>query len=347
MKRCALCKFNPADKTGSHIVPHFLLKQIDNAEGETGRDKELGFVIEPFDTKSYIGRSTSPEKLEKTFGELSDEEIELKKERPLVVDHIFCSTCESRLAKIESLYAETLKKSDTKQYDSGIESEFGLLFWISVLWRMSINGKSGNRLRRSEEELIRKNLNRLLPESADSFELKKIQDAKELSVISYKLMRCPAYSEDSSTFLLFHPEFDTPYSLLIGEYILFISPQNNYDQYLTKDLFGLKNEVVKAHTNSIGGNENIIPITKDIMTSVISGVIDKIKEIRLDNLNEFFDTIHVAMGGEGKTMPIELKNEIMKEITSEEKKLGRKHTLEDIRDSTFEVLKKYGPENEV
>lgn len=234
MKRCALCKFNPADKTGSHIVPHFLLKQIDNAEGETGRDRELGFVIEPFDTKSYIGRSTNPEKIEKTFGELSDEEIEQKKERPLVVDHIFCSSCESRLAKIESLYAETLKKSDTKQYDSGIESELGLLFWISVLWRMSINRKSGKRLRRSEEELIRRNLNRFLPETADSFDVTKIKEANELSGLSYKLMRSPAYSEDSSTFLLFHPEFNTPYSLLIGEYILFISPYNNYDQYLQK-----------------------------------------------------------------------------------------------------------------
>lgn len=83
------------------------------------------------------------------------------------------------------------------------------------------------------------------------------------------------------------------------------------------------------------------------MTTIISGVINKIKEIRLDNLNEFFDTIHVAIGGEGETMPIELKVEIMKEITSEEKKLGRKHTLEDIRDSTYKVLKKYGPEDDI
>jgi len=59
----------------------------------------------------------------------------------------------------------------------------------------------------------------------------------------------------------------------------------------------------------------------------------------IDSLKSICSTY--GLGGEGETMPIALKDEIMKEITSEEKTLGRKHTLEDIRDSTFSVLKKY------
>ncbi len=45
MRNCLLCYENPADKTGSHIVPHFLVKRIDNEPGQSGRDKEMGFVI--------------------------------------------------------------------------------------------------------------------------------------------------------------------------------------------------------------------------------------------------------------------------------------------------------------
>lgn len=34
MEKCNLCKENDADKKGSHIVPHFLLKRIENIEGK-------------------------------------------------------------------------------------------------------------------------------------------------------------------------------------------------------------------------------------------------------------------------------------------------------------------------
>jgi hypothetical protein len=35
----------PATKTGSHIIPHFLVKQFTNEEGFTERDKEIAFVL--------------------------------------------------------------------------------------------------------------------------------------------------------------------------------------------------------------------------------------------------------------------------------------------------------------
>jgi len=45
MDNCKLCKNKPADKKGSHIVPHFLLKRIENEEGKSERDYEIGFSI--------------------------------------------------------------------------------------------------------------------------------------------------------------------------------------------------------------------------------------------------------------------------------------------------------------
>jgi hypothetical protein len=49
------------------------------------------------------------------------------------------------------------------------------------------------------------------------------------------------------------------------------------------------------------------------------------------------------MGGKGKIMPEEIRKEIMEELTTEEKKLGRKYNITDLRNSTMKVMKKYAP----
>ena len=162
MSTCRLCETREANKKGSHIVSHFLLKRIENVDGKPGRDYELGFAIGEFDTESYFGRAVSPEKLEETFGELTEDEIAGNK-HPLIVDHYFCSVCEERLSKIEGEYSKMLVTFDKeKEYASGASSSIGLLFWMSVFWRMSIHQHSGTYLSDEENELMRSFLDRFL-----------------------------------------------------------------------------------------------------------------------------------------------------------------------------------------
>jgi hypothetical protein len=73
--KCKLCQENEATQTGSHLIPSFLMKRIDNVAGSTKRDKELGFVVSNVDFKGYFGRDVSPEKLDDVFGEITDEDI--------------------------------------------------------------------------------------------------------------------------------------------------------------------------------------------------------------------------------------------------------------------------------
>ena len=75
MKKCKLCNINEADKTNSHIVPHFLIKRIINVDNSNGRDKELGFKIGLDDINSFFGKSVLPEKLEEVYGEVTDDLI--------------------------------------------------------------------------------------------------------------------------------------------------------------------------------------------------------------------------------------------------------------------------------
>lgn len=154
MNKCKLCDKNEADKKGSHIVPHFLLKRIENIEKKTGRDYELGFTIESLNSTSHFGRSVQPEKLEETYGELTDEDI-AKIKHPLVVDNIFCSECEDRFANIENIYSKTINTVEKNDYESGVSTSIGILFWASILWRMSINRKSGVKLNPQQNEELR------------------------------------------------------------------------------------------------------------------------------------------------------------------------------------------------
>lgn len=342
MEKCKLCREKPADKKGSHIVPHFLLKRIENVEGKTGRDYELGFYIEEFDTKSYFGRALQPDKLEDIYGTLSDEEIE-KNKHPLVVDNFFCTDCEKRLSVIESEYSKTLDTIGDGKYKSGVSSEIGLLFWMSVFWRMSINKRSGVKLTSGENETLRRILNRTLTQSIDSIDIKQMQSSKDLKKITYKLIRCPKFSDKNPTFLLFHPDFDKPYSLLIDEYIVFLSFKNNYDHYKTREFFGIKNEIFDLTTNCVGTDEELSTISVDTLKTVNDGIINKMKTLRMSHLDKFFNKLHVAAGGHGSVMPDEIRTQIMDELTSTEKRLGRKYTIQDLRDSTMKIMKNYAP----
>jgi hypothetical protein len=150
------------------------------------------------------------------------------------------------LAIIESEYSKTLETTSEAKYYSGIASEIGLLFWMSVIWRVSINKKSGNQLTKEENEIIRRILNRTLTNSIEKIDLKSMQESKDVKKIGYKLIRCSNYTKDSTSAMVFHPGFRKPYTLLIGEYILFLSLKNHFSQYLTENFFGLKDEIWEA-----------------------------------------------------------------------------------------------------
>jgi hypothetical protein len=337
---CKLCKKNKADKKGSHIVPHFLLKFIDNEPGSTKRDHELGFVIGEFDTKSYFGRSVQPEKLEEMYGELKEEEIANNKS-PLIVDNFFCTSCENRFSIIESKYAETLKVSSSNEYETGLTSEFGLLFWMSVIWRISISRKTGLRLTSGESEIVRRILDRTLSESLSSIDIKGMQEAKDTLRISYRLLRCPGYPAPNGMFLFVHPNFRNPYSLVIGEFIVLFSLKNNFTNYEheNKELYGLAEDIRSATTNKIKTKEKVRAIINDKMDSLNEGITHELANLRMKRTNSILDEFHVRAGGVGNTMPIEIKQKIHQEMADEEKKLGRKYTNEDLVKSAYKIMK--------
>ncbi|MCW3789363.1 hypothetical protein [Plebeiibacterium sediminum] len=272
-----LCKTKYADKTGSHMVPHFLLKRIENIKGKKGRGYELGFTIQESEIKFHFGQSVLPEKLEEVIGEITDKERE-ENRNPHIVDHIFCSDCEKRLAVVESAYAKTITKTGTEDYESGIISSLGMLFWASIVWRMSINGKSGVILKSDQNEKLRQILDCFLPDKIENLDENGIKENGLMNSMSYKLMRLTELNDEDAKFLLFHPDFYNPLCILIGEFLLCFSLENRYDDLNTKDLFGINKMVNDSSTNTVLGNEVIKPIDRTTSKMFESNVVTRIKK---------------------------------------------------------------------
>ena len=82
MRNCLLCNENPADKTGSHIVPHFLSKRVDNEVGSMERDKELGGILQQcihngFGLHEFKEQLTGPEYAGRFIKQLEQMNIEI------------------------------------------------------------------------------------------------------------------------------------------------------------------------------------------------------------------------------------------------------------------------------
>ncbi len=328
MNNCLLCNNNLADKKGSHIVPHFLSKRIDNEPGESGRDKELGFVITENSTASYFGRSVQPEKLEEIYGEVTDELIE-NNDIEGIVDNYFCTNCEKNLAVTESEYAKTFDSSTEvcQNYISINKPFIGFLFWTSIVWRLSIQKYSGFKLKSKDERklgrilkhYLKNDINQIIPDPKDS----------DLNNIGYKLLRAPNYSKEKSTWLHWSTKYERPYSLIIDEFSLFIYFKKSHLNGMIMDFHNSDSYKQKAEFNTPFKPESIYGLSDDNYNSINETILLFGAKKRINYLEKKLDILHQKIGGKGKHMHPILKNEILTRIANSKVELGNKNTTKN------------------
>lgn len=329
MNNCKICN-SIADKTGSHIIPHFLLKRIDSEH--KGRDKEMGFVISERNPSSYFGRSTSVETLKKIYGEISDERIS-NNSNPLVEDYIFCSRCEAELATLESNYSVSTSKNDQPigiNYSSGISSEQALLFWISIFFRLSISKNSGVKLLSEDEVTLRNILNKYFSKKEISSEIDKVK---------YKILRAQNVPEKASTLLHINPESQNPYLLVVDEFIVYLSLNTDVEN---KDFYGFKLPVEEAEQNdNAETDEKIFSISTEILLNLNGRFHTKAAASYRVNLFFECDQIFQKMNF-GDKMPDTMKEEIFKELTKDENFfLGDRFSIKHKSETIVKVLQQY------
>lgn len=220
--KCRLCKKNPADAIGSHLVPHMLIQTVFSYDNTKGRDKEVAesFNLSGGEYGSFFGRNVNDEVMSDINNRpVSDEEVEYEgsKHNLFTRDHVFCQDCEKRFSAVESFYSEVLN-GKARSYPPAIP----YLFWVSVFWRMSI-GNMGIKLHPKDEERLRRILDCTLSKDREKIQV----DPKSLGGCAYGIYHCEDIKDETTGIMGMH-RYTIPYKVLIGnDYINFFIKRND------------------------------------------------------------------------------------------------------------------------
>lgn len=339
MPTCALCLLKEADKKGSHLVPHFLMKTVDNIDDKIGRDLELGFEMGKGHVKGYFGGSVLPERLEPVFGEITEEDIQ-EARSSMIVDYLLCTNCENRLAKLESNYSNSLKTHSENPYISTEDSFHSLIFWLSIFWRLSVSEKKVFKLSEKHEQQLRL----LIDEGLDAADIDAYIAKAQSSItpIGYKVLRCVGYTAKNSAFVFLNNANDHPYCMLVGEFACFLfMDHKEVDKQLQKFL-GLETVALKVNLNTCFKGEEIFPLAGEIFSEACRQVVEIWKEDFLAEVSEMCDKVHMKFIGSGKMHPA-IKSRVIFAIANDENPLGRKYTIPAIVDAITKTLIMYEP----
>lgn len=139
--RCCLCRKLPANKTGSHMVPNFLAHPTFSWDGKGKRFREAlnhDFINAPEKNCQFYGREVPEWRFAKGEGKEQITEDDIKNNiNQLEFDNEFCARCENRFGVLESAYSPFYNGQQKK-----IHPRVAYLYWLSVLWRMSMGSMS-------------------------------------------------------------------------------------------------------------------------------------------------------------------------------------------------------------
>ncbi len=241
MNNCLLCQQHEADKTGSHIIPSFLMKRI-NGEGK--RDNEIGFEIKNGIVETYFGRDIYEDKRKA----ITDNEEKLySRENYDIKDHVFCKYCEKYFASLESKYAPSISLRFTEQTNTKntkVSPHDALLFWCSVVWRASVTEHLGSRLKPELEERLRY---ALTSQNTDNLNIK------------YALFRCIDYSKKTGHGTSVCMDIkDNNLLLIVDEFMLVMVFDMKEEEHET-ELFNLNLKLKKDNLNDGKKSRRNIP----------------------------------------------------------------------------------------
>ncbi|WP_264566300.1 hypothetical protein [Flavobacterium sp. N3904] len=331
MEKCLICNQNDANQTGSHIVPHFLVKRIYNEEGESKRDKELGFAIDENDSKMFFGRAILPEKLEDIYGPV-DEQLLEQNNIDGIVDNFFCDTCEKKLAIIESEYSKSLKiiSPPNTSYQTNKISFLGFIFWTSVIWRISIMPNSGFKLKDKDEKKLQRILSKYLNIDINSIVI-DVEDS-DLLDIGYKILRAPNFSDTFPTFQYGHPFSERPYFLVIDEYIIYLYFKKSHLKGMINDFFGSYPLQEMSKFNTPFQIEEIYSVDFNDYKAIIDKMVKFFAEKKISKLVSKLDLLHQRLlPNQGRKMDLRLKEKILKNIANSDVKPGKRNLENELK----------------
>jgi len=330
MDKCLICNEKDATKKNSHLIPSFLVAMVFSYDQSYKRNKELMITISPHQSKIYTGELPDT-KLEQIFdvNNLTEERIANELSKNIVaLDYIFCPTCENRL----SIYLETPYSSKI-QRKAKIANDIPLFFWLSVVWRMSVNGYYGFKLSSDVEGILHNNLKFY-------FQLKEKKDDVnpliEKNLFNYRIVYCKDYCKSNGGYI--YSKYDTKNNVLtvmIGDICICctFNKENISESFF---FFGLEKFINEAPCNNGKEEEKILYVPKEPYKTSVQKFVQYVASIRK---HEDFELLDYMWNASGKLffMPIRMKIKFMEMLYDEKIKLGERHTVQR-RNDIFNYL---------
>ena len=211
--RCCLCRMMPANKTGSHMVPNFLAHPTFSWNGKGKRFSEAlnhDFLNAGEQNCQFYGRDVPDWRFAKGEGkeEVTEEDL-AKNINQLEFDNEFCSRCEGRFSVLETTYSQFYNGQQKK-----INPRVAYLFWLSVLWRMSM-GSMSIFMDMKDELSLRKLLDENMLET-----IQKIADSNtDLGEWQYAIFRAEGLCEGDKGILGYRKEC-SPYVVMYNDLVM-------------------------------------------------------------------------------------------------------------------------------
>ena len=241
-------------------------------------EKEISFDLsKPGFVNYFLGRDLLPEKIHEVLGrDMTDEEIR-NNSNFFAVDNLFCTTCEDKFTRIESLFSSnifsTLKHfSSGNNGDSLILNETGSLisklFCYSLIWRLAVANYRGYKIHEATLSKLDTILNLCLSTIEKEIPQNIIQNKEVIN--NHKIAIC--YFENvnvtNSRFVFFEPEKTNPRSFFINGLSIFFFNNNSAFSKKGNNFFGIEKSIDRKDIQS---TENVI-IYKNTPQQIISGV---------------------------------------------------------------------------
>lgn len=225
--RCTLCRIRPANKTGSHMVPNFLAHPTFSWDGNGKRGHEAlnHDYLNEMDSNSQFYGSDVPEwRFAQGEGktEVSDEDIE-KNINQLEYDNEFCSICENRFGVLETAYSQFYNGQQKR-----IDPRVAYLFWLSVLWRMSM-GSAGIFMDMHDELDLRK----LLDENILDTDKEIAAATSDLGDWKYAMFRAEGLWPNGDKGIFGSRMENSPYVVMYNELVMVFFHDDPDDEELT------------------------------------------------------------------------------------------------------------------
>jgi len=252
MNKCKLCLIREANQTGSHIVSAFFVaSQIGK------RGKEEGYMMTTDPSQNYSENTGATH---------------------IKQDNIFCSQCEKRLSFLENTIAAeyTNKINDPKYADNfeiinvkgrsfiklkRLNSVAFLLFVYSILFRAHVSRTglySNFKIDDDLNEILRKNLDALLPEIIDHEIVEKRKDwieglssAQDLvDVVDIVIIKPNGNIDHGANMSSYLPTAEGPFQMAANDHIIYVAkhremPNQLLDDYFKLGLINLRHKLFK------------------------------------------------------------------------------------------------------